>query len=85
MSNFTSIDLSTLVTITGGADPSAPNTSETRANGNIGVTYKGTQIGIQGGYESSTHKTNPAQCGADVRAAGGTAADVLKCYTPRSN
>jgi hypothetical protein len=84
MSNFTNVDLATLVTVTGGADQ-APNTSQTKANGNVGVTYKGTQVGVQGGYESSTQKTNPAQCATDVRAAGGTAADVLKCYNPGSN
>lgn len=84
MSNFASIDLENLVTVTGGAD--APtNTSTTKANGNIGVTYKGTQVGIQGGYESSTAKSNPAQCAADVRAAGGTPADVLSCYKLPSN
>jgi hypothetical protein len=87
MSSFPPIDLATLVTVTGGADgdpPGAPNTDSTKANGNIGVTYKGTQVGVQGGYESTSTKTNPAQCASDVRAAGGTAADVLKCYQPQS-
>lgn len=82
MSNFASIDLETLVTVTGGNDTPAPNTESTKANGNIGVTYKGTQVGIQGGYERSATRTNPAQCAADVRAAGGTPADVLSCYRP---
>jgi hypothetical protein len=75
MSNFTSIDLSALVTVTGG-----DNTETTKANGNVGVTVKGTQVGVQGGYESSTSKSDPAQCAADVRKAGGSPTDILKCY-----
>jgi hypothetical protein len=79
MSNFTSLDLATLVTVTGG-DGSAPNTDTTKANTNIGVTYKGTQVGVQGGFETGTTRSDPAQCSADVRKAGGTPADLLKCY-----
>jgi hypothetical protein len=78
MSNFSNLDLAALVTVTGGAD--APNTDSTKANGNVGVTYKGTQVGVQGGYESSTTKTDAAQCATDVRKAGGSPADLLKCY-----
>jgi hypothetical protein len=79
MSNFSNIDLAALVTVTGGGD-TATNTDSTKVNGNVGVTYKGTQVGVQGGYETSTTKTDPAQCATDVRKAGGSATDVLKCY-----
>jgi|KBSMisStaDraftv2_1062788.scaffolds.fasta_scaffold1865857_1 hypothetical protein len=79
------IDLLELVTVTGGADgdpPPTPNTNreQTTANGNLGVTYKGTQVGLQGGYSNETVKTDPAQCAQDVRRAGGTPTDILKCY-----
>jgi hypothetical protein len=82
MHAFEAIDVLALVTVTGGAegDPPAQNTEETTANGNLGVTYKGTQIGLQGGYDDKTVKTNPAQCAQDVRRAGGSATDILKCY-----
>lgn len=81
MHAFEAIDLLELVTVTGGAgDPPAANTEETSANGNLGVTYKGTQVGLQGSYDSKTIKTDPAQCAQDVRRAGGSPTDILKCY-----
>jgi hypothetical protein len=83
MSNLPSLELATLVTVTGGQ--SAPNTSQTKVNGNVGVTVKGVQVGVQGSYEDSATRTNPAQCAQDVRAAGGTASDVLRCYSTPSN
>jgi hypothetical protein len=84
MHAFETIDTLELVTVTGGAegDPPTPNTNreQTTANGNLGVTYKGTQVGLQGGYSSETVKTDPAQCAQDVRRAGGSPTDILKCY-----
>jgi hypothetical protein len=82
MHAFEAIDLLELVTVTGGAegDPPALNTEETSANGNAGVTFRGTQVGLQGGYDSKTAKTDPAQCAQDVRRAGGATTDILKCY-----
>jgi len=81
---FEAIDTLELVTVTGGAegDPATPDTNreQTTANGNLGVTYKGTQVGLQGGYSSETVKTDPAQCAQDVRRAGGSPTDILKCY-----
>ena len=79
MSNFISLELATLVTVTGG-DGGAPNTDTTKANTNIGVTYKGTQVGVQGGFETGTTKSDPSQCASEVRKAGGTPTDVLRCY-----
>jgi hypothetical protein len=78
MSNFTVLELTSLITVTGGAD--APNTTETKASGNIGVTVKGTQVGVQGNYEDRATRTDAAQCASDVRKAGGSASDVLRCY-----
>jgi hypothetical protein len=82
MHAFEAIDVLELVTVTGGADgdPPANNTEETSANGNLGVTVRGAQIGLQGGYDSKTAKTDPAQCAQDVRRAGGTTTDILRCY-----
>ena len=84
MHAFEAIDTLELVTVTGGAegDPATPDTNreQTTANGNLGVTYKGTQVGLQGGYSSETVKTDPAQCAQDVRRAGGSPTDILKCY-----
>lgn len=79
MHAFEAIDVLELVTVTGG-DGGATNTEETSANGNLGVTYKGTQVGLQGGFDSKSSKTDPAQCAQDVRRAGGSPTDVLKCY-----
>jgi hypothetical protein len=79
MSNFANLDLAALVTVTGGAD-GAPNTSETKGSGNVGVTYKGTKVGVQLDGSTSTTRTDPAQCASDVRQAGGTPTDILKCY-----
>jgi hypothetical protein len=79
MSNFTAIDLDVLGSVTGGAGD-APNTARTKVDGNIGVTYKDTKVGVQGGYETSTARTNPAECAAQVRAAGGDAAQILDCF-----
>jgi len=85
MHAFEAIDSLELVTVTGGADGDTPplNTEETNGSGNIGVTYKGTQVGVQGSYDSKTAKTDPAQCAQDVRRAGGTTADILACYGKR--
>lgn len=87
MHAFEAIDSLELVTVTGGADGDTPapatNREETSANGNIGVTVKGTQVGVQGGYSSETVKTDPAQCAQDIRRAGGTTADILACYGKR--
>lgn len=83
MHAFEAIDVLELVTVTGGADgdpPATPNTEETSANGNLGVTYKGTQVGLQGGFDTKSSKTDPAQCAQDVRRAGGSPTDILKCY-----
>ena len=83
MPTFTTIDLDALNTVNGGQQaptPEAPNTTNNRANANIGVTYRGTQVGVQGEVAQSTTRSNAAQCAQDVRAAGGTAADVRACY-----
>ena len=81
MHAFVAIDLLELVTVTGGeGDAPAPNTEETSGSGNLGVTYKGTQVGLQGQYGTKTSKQTPAQCAQDIRAAGGTPTDILKCY-----
>jgi hypothetical protein len=81
MHAFEAIDVLELVTVTGGeGDAPATNTESTSANGNLGVTVKGTQVGLQGGYESKTTKTDPAQCAQDIRRAGGSSTDILKCY-----
>lgn len=82
MHAFVAIDLLELVTVTGGGNGDSPatNTEETSANGNLGVTVRGTQVGLQGGYHSKTVKTDPAQCAQDVRRSGGTTTDILKCY-----
>ena len=82
MHTFEAIDVLALVTVTGGADgdPPAANTEQTSANGNLGVTYGPAQVGLQGGYDSKTIKTDPAQCAQDVKRAGGGVSDILKCY-----
>jgi hypothetical protein len=81
MHAFEAIDVLALVTVTGGdGEGPATNTESTTANGNLGVTYKGTQVGLQGGFEDKTTKTDPAQCAQDVRRAGGSPTDILKCY-----
>jgi hypothetical protein len=82
MHAFEAIDVLELVTVTGGAegDPPAQNTEETSANGNLGLTVRGAQIGLQGGYDDKTIKTDAAQCAQDIRRAGGSATDILKCY-----
>ena len=59
MSNFTNLDRATLVTVTGGAG--APNTDSTKASTNVGVTYKGTQVGVRG---SATGRPTSAILGA---------------------
>ncbi|MBP8805398.1 MAG: hypothetical protein KBG48_06350 [Kofleriaceae bacterium] len=82
MSNFAAIELSALEAVTGG-NGAAPNQTTTKATGNLGVTYKGTQVGVQGGYESSTTRTNPAECAAQVRAAGGSPSQILDCFKPQ--
>ena len=81
MQALEAIDVLELVTVTGGDGESpATNREQTSANGNLGVTVRGTQVGLQGGYSNETVKTNPAQCAQDVRRAGGSPTDILKCY-----
>lgn len=82
MQALEAIDLLELVTVTGGADGDQPpmNTEETNAGANLGVTYKGDQYGLQGSFSTKTSKEAAAQCAQDVRAAGGSPTDILKCY-----
>lgn len=75
MPGFEPIDALALVTVTGGGDGDSPQScTTTTVSGGLGP--------LRGEYKSQTCKTNEAQCAEDVRAAGGSAADVLKCYAP---
>jgi hypothetical protein len=71
---FEAIDILALWTVTGGAGDPPQSCTDTRASVGVGP--------FSASYQSKTCKTNEVQCAEDVSKAGGTAADVLKCYQP---
>jgi len=75
MPGFEPIDALALVCVTGGADGDPPQSCTT-------TTLRGGFGPLSGEYTTQTCRTNEQQCAQDVRAAGGSAADVLKCYAP---
>ena len=75
MPGFEPIDPLALGCVTGGADGDPPQSCTT-------TTIRGGLGPLSGEYQSQTCKTNEQQCAQDVRSAGGSAADVLKCYAP---
>ena len=75
MPGLESIDALALCTVTGGADGDPPQScTTTTVRGGIGP--------LSGELQTQSCRTNEQQCARDVRAAGGSAADVLKCYAP---
>ena len=68
------IDALALCRVTGGETAPPQSCTTTTVRGSLGP--------LSGEVRSQTCRTNEQQCAQDVRAAGGSAADVLKCYTP---
>ena len=74
MPGFESIDALALCSVTGGDGDSPQSCTTTSLRGGLGP--------LSGEYRTQTCRTNEQQCAQDVRAAGGSATDVLKCYAP---
>jgi hypothetical protein len=74
MPGLESIDALALCTVTGGADDPPQSCTTTTIRGGLGP--------LSGEYQTQSCRTNEQQCAQDVRAAGGSATDVLKCYGP---
>jgi hypothetical protein len=74
MPGFEPIDALALVAVTGGDGDPPQSCTTTSLSGGFGP--------LSAEYKSQTCTTNEQQCARDVRAAGGSAADVLKCYAP---
>jgi hypothetical protein len=75
MPGFEPIDALALGCVTGGADGDPPQSCTT-------TTIRGGIGPLSGEVQTQTCRTNEQQCAQDVRAAGGSATDVLKCYAP---
>jgi hypothetical protein len=75
MPGFEPIDALALCAVTGGAEGDPPQSCTT-------TTLRGGFGPLSGEYKTQTCRTNEQQCAQDVRAAGGSATDVLKCYAP---
>jgi hypothetical protein len=75
MPGFEPIDALALCAVTGGADGDPPQSCST-------TTLRAGFGPLSGEYQTQTCRTNEQQCAQDVRAAGGSASDVLKCYAP---
>lgn len=73
MLGFEPIDALALCAVTGGGEGDPPQSCST-------TTIRGGFGPLSGEYQTQTCRTNEQQCAQDVRAAGGSAADVLKCY-----
>lgn len=76
MAGFESIDALALCSVTGGEGDPSQSCTTTTLRGGLGP--------LSGEYRTQTCRTNEQQCAQDVRAAGGSATDVLKCYAPPS-
>lgn len=72
---FEAIDLSALVTVTGGADNN--NTAaNNRTSFNFGVTAPTPRGPVQLGAQGSRETTNYAECASTVKSMGGTPSDL---------
>lgn len=72
MPGFEPIDALVLCTVTGGGDRDSQSCTTTTISGGLGP--------LHGQVTTQSCRTNEQQCAQDVRAAGGSATDVLKCY-----
>jgi hypothetical protein len=68
------IDALALCRVTGGEGAPPQSCSTTTVRGSLGP--------LSGEVKTQTCRTNEQQCAQDVRAAGGTPTDVLRCYAP---